>query len=86
MDMLLRYWPYIEADFARFYRITEPLKLSWRRWKVLFRGLPHDSSFMAAIQEELKLENMSATEKIEYLRRKQEQNISIEQLTEEVRR
>lgn len=37
------YWPQVEADFAQFYGITDPLGLGWRRLKTLLNGLPPDS-------------------------------------------
>lgn len=37
-------WGAIEADFARFYGIYNPLELDWRRFMVYLNNLPFDKS------------------------------------------
>jgi len=37
-------WASIEADFARFYGIYNPLELDWRRFMVYLNNLPFDKS------------------------------------------
>lgn len=39
-SLALDYWPQLEADFAQFYGIDDPLALGWRRFKTLVAGLP----------------------------------------------
>lgn len=72
LDLVLRYWGYIEADFKRFYSTNEPLLLSWRKFMILFQGLPPTSSFSLISGEERRLDAMNATERMEYYRKKHE--------------
>lgn len=50
---------------------------------VLFRGLPPDSAFISAAREELMFEQMSPTERIDYLRENQNSKLSIDQFVKE---
>lgn len=36
----------------RYYRVTDPLGLSWRKFVVLLRGLPADSAFLATVRHQ----------------------------------
>lgn len=38
--LALDYWAHLEADFAQYYGVDDPLALPWRRFKVLVAGLP----------------------------------------------
>lgn len=51
--LVVTYWRYIEADFAREYRLkpVEIADLSAREWKVKLDGLSADSRWMHILRE-----------------------------------
>jgi len=47
MDVVYE-WNKLEADFLRWYKVEEPLEITWRRFLVLMSGLPMDKSLFFA--------------------------------------
>ena len=50
-------WGAVESDFQRFYHVKHPLRLSWRKFKVLLFNLAsEESAFFAPFIKELREE------------------------------
>ena len=47
MDVVYE-WNKLEADFLRWYKVEEPLDITWRKFLVLMSGLPMDKSLFFA--------------------------------------
>lgn len=50
LDDVFESWSAIEADFQRFYGL-EPLRVGWRRFRVLLRNLPAEAMFRHALEQ-----------------------------------
>lgn len=44
-------WAAVEADFQRYYRL-EPLRIGWRRFRVLLANLPGEAMFRHALEQQ----------------------------------
>jgi len=50
-------WGAVESDFQRFYHVDEPLRISWRKFRVLLFNLAsEESAFFAPYIRELREE------------------------------
>ncbi|MEK9691555.1 MAG: hypothetical protein VW235_01370 [Rhodospirillaceae bacterium] len=47
MDVVYE-WNKLEADFLRWYKVEEPLEITWRKFLLLMSGLPMDKSLFFA--------------------------------------
>lgn len=47
MDVIYE-WNKLEADFLRWYKVENPLDITWRRFLLLMSGLPMDKSLFFA--------------------------------------
>tara|TARA_B100000085_G_C18371835_1_gene442687 strand:- start:223 stop:561 length:339 start_codon:yes stop_codon:yes gene_type:complete len=47
MDVIYE-WNKLEADFLRWYKVENPLEVTWRRFLLLMSGLPMDKSLFFA--------------------------------------
>lgn len=50
-------WNKLEADFLRWYKVEEPLNITWRRFLLLLSGLPMDKSLFFAPYYEAMMED-----------------------------
>ena len=50
-------WNKLEADFLRWYKIDDPLNITWRRFLLLLSGLPMDKSLFFAPYYEAMMED-----------------------------
>jgi len=50
-------WNKLEADFLRWYKVENPLEVTWRRFLLLLSGLPMDKSLFFAPYYEAMMED-----------------------------
>lgn len=62
-------WGAVESDFARFYKVEQPLDISWRRFNVLlFNLITQESAFFAPFLAEAREEAEQQAEWEKYKR------------------
>ena len=54
-------WNKLEADFLRWYKVENPLEVTWRRFLLLLSGLPMDKSLFFAPYYEAMMEDEEYT-------------------------
>ena len=58
MELFSNYdWNKLEADFLRWYKVENPLEVTWRRFLLLLSGLPMDKSLFFAPYYEAMMED-----------------------------